>query len=342
MQLLGNEHIRDVMRRMIERDRVPRSLLLAGPDGVGKRRFALGLARTFVCTDRRGFEACGECRTCRRAESFTFPAPDAKRDEFERVFFSEHPDVGMVIPFKNNILVGSIRALETESNYRPYEAGVRFFVIDEAHRMNDAASNALLKTLEEPATTSHILLVTSRPDSLLQTIRSRCQTLRFAPVSAEVIESHLLESGKFSPDDARLLASLAAGSIGRALSIDLEKLRPRRESMLRALESLGRGSDFLTLLKTAEEIADPKNKDDYETYLEILQTLIRDVWAIRLGSDAAVVNADLNARLRTIADSADSRRLAAWLEGIESLREQLAVNLNRKIASDALFMRMAR
>src|SRR6185369_13521541 len=282
--LLGNNHIKEVLRRMLEKERVPRSLLFTGIEGVGKKRFALELAKSFICIDKQNIEACGKCAACRRADKINFPKSD-DRDAHKEVIFSEFPDIGLVIPYNKNILVDAIRDLETEANFRPYEAKARFFIIDNADKMNDAASNALLKTLEEPAATSHIFLISARPDSLLQTIRSRCQTIRFAPVEASEIEKKLLSTEKFSPVDTKLVARLSAGSIGHALDFDLEKFRAKRQSMLKALESLAGKPDHLSLLKTGEEINDAKNKDDYEFYLEILQTLIHDIWVLIHGAN---------------------------------------------------------
>lgn len=340
--LLGNDHIKDILRRMLEKDRVPRSLLFAGLEGVGKKRFALELAKSFICVNPENAEACDKCAACRRADKFNFPKPD-DRDAHKQVIFSEFPDIGLVVPYNKNILVDAIRDLENEANFRPYEAKARFFIIDNADKMNDAASNALLKTLEEPQPTTYLFLVTSRPDSLLQTIRSRCQTIRFAPIEARRIEDKILASEKFSPVDAELVARLAAGSIGRALDFDLEKFRAKRETMLGVLRSLAGKPDHLALLKTGEEMNDAKNKDDYEFYLETLQTLIHDVWALRHDADEkTLVNVDLKPQLQKLSETAESRRLAAWLNEIEVLRETLAVNVNRKIATDALFVKMAK
>ena len=345
-KLIGNDHIKGILRRMLERERVPRSLLFAGTEGVGKKQFALELAKSFVCLNRQNFEACGECAACKRAEKFNFPKPDDKKEEFERVFFSEHADIGIVIPYKTGIPVDAIRDLEKEANFRPYEAKARIFIIDDADKLNSAqknAANALLKTLEEPAPTTYIFLVTSRPDSLLQTIRSRCQTIRFAPIDAREIEQKILASQKFSPSDAELVARLSAGSIGRALDFDLEKFRARREAMMNVLQSLAGKPDHLALLKTGEEMNDARNKDDYEFYLEILQTLIHDIQALAHGADEkTLVNVDLRTKLQKLSETFESRRLAAWLNEIETLRETLAVNVNRKIATDALFVSMAR
>ena len=149
-----------------------------------------------------------------------FPAADAKGEDYDRVFFSKHPDVGMVIPFNRTLRVKSIRALETEANFRPYEAAARVFIIDDAHRMNASASNALLKTLEEPPATSHIFLVTSKPDTLLPTIRSRSQILRFGPAAPAEIERLLLTTHEYSQEDARLVAAYSAGNVSVAVAAE--------------------------------------------------------------------------------------------------------------------------
>src|SRR5687768_8954890 len=179
-ELVGNQQVKEILQRLIASGRVPNSLLFTGPEGVGKKQFALELARSLVCTGRNDHAACGHCAACSRVGEFSIPTFE-KGDDSKHVFFSQHPDVGLVLPFRRNLNVDAIRALEREANFRPYEAQARVFIIDEADKMNDAASNALLKTLEEPPSTSHIILIASRADTLLPTIRSRCQTIRFAP-----------------------------------------------------------------------------------------------------------------------------------------------------------------
>ncbi len=342
-RLIGNQYTKDILRRMLAAGRVPHSLIFAGAEGIGKKQFALELAKSFVCQNPQSFEACDRCAACRRAEKFDLPKSD-KKEDYEAVFFSEYPDIGIVIPFKNSILVNSVRELEKEANFRPFEAKARFFIIDDAEKLSSAkdnAANALLKTLEEPPPTSYIFLITSRPDALLPTILSRCQTLRFAPVPAKEIEARLLSTKKFSPDDAALAAALSNGSVGRALDADPNKFREGRGAMLIVLDSLLVRQDRAALLRAAEDMNDAKNKDNYNATLEILETLIHDVWALRLGQAEEIVNADIRSQLNTLAERADPKRLAAWLAQIEAMRGNFNVNLNRKIATDALFMRMA-
>jgi len=340
-RLIGNESVKAALQRFISNARVPNAMLFAGDDGVGKRQFALEIAKAFICSEPVDGDACDVCAACRRADVFVFPKPDDK-DAHKLVIFSEHADVGTVIPYNRNILVDAVRHLESEANFRPFEAKARFFILDDADKMNDAASNALLKTLEEPPATTHIFLITSRPDSLLPTIRSRCQTLRFAPIEADEIEKFLIEERAFSFDEARLAARLSRGSIGRAVSINVEQFRARRERMLGVITNVIETRDRGALLRIAEEINDAKNKDSFEENLDILQSLIHDVWTLSIISDESrIVNTDLTDKLTRLAEDSGPADMPAWIAEIDTMRENLAVNINRKIAADALFVTMA-
>jgi DNA polymerase-3 subunit delta' len=340
-RLAGNSDVKDALRRMMAADRLPGALLFSGPDGVGKRQFALELAKASLCPKAKDFEACDVCPVCQRIPRIEIPTDDDKnKDNFKRVFSSEHPDVGMAHRYKRFILVDAIRHLEAEANFRPYEGEKRFFIVDEADHMNDAAANALLKTLEEPPATSHIILLTAMPGALLPTIRSRCQTLRFAPVAREEIEQYLKAS--HSHEDARLAARLSRGSIGRAVSLDLEVFRRQREAMLHVLQSAALRGGLANLLRLAEALNDPKQKDEFEAQTEILQMLISDTLHLKMRARAAeVVNEDVADDLMRIAEAVSTARIESWVNEIELLNERLAVNINRKIAADRLFVQMA-
>ena len=343
-RIIGNEPVKKILRRLVAGRRVPNSLLFAGENSIGKRLFAVEIAKSFVCREPLENNApCGKCVSCRRVGTFNIPAPtDKNKDEFKKVFYGEHPDIGLIAPYKKTILVDAIRSLEREANFRPFEARARIFLIDPADRMNDEAANALLKTLEEPPPSTYIFLLTARPDALLPTIHSRCQTLRFAPLDTAEIEKYLLETKEYSPDDAALLARAADGKLGYALNLDAEKFRRRRETMMKVLESLLSSKNRAVLLQTAEEMTDAKNKDEYEDYLDALQILIHDAWALYCGAGAEkIVNADFFNQLQRLVNASDANDYAAWLTEIETLRGNFTVNLNRKIATDALFLQMA-
>ena len=339
--LVGNERAKETLRRMLGQGRVPGALLFAGEEGLGKKLFALELARALNCRARRGVEACGVCPACARIGHIQPPASD-DRDEHKKVIWSEHRDVGLVFPYNRNILVDAIRDLERESNFRPAEGAARVFIVERAESLNESASNALLKTLEEAPPTSHMVLITSRPAVLLPTIRSRCQTVRFAPLAAGELEGYLVKSGKRAGEEASLAAQLSGGRPGVALGINLDTYRARRDAMLVVVEALASGGDRVRLLRAAEELGDAKNKDEYEPRLDALEILVRDLWLLSLGAaEGGLVNHDLRERLARLAGGVPPARAAGWLSRIEELRGRLAVNINRRAATDALFLSMS-
>ncbi|HVF31086.1 MAG TPA: DNA polymerase III subunit delta' C-terminal domain-containing protein [Pyrinomonadaceae bacterium] len=337
--LIGNNNAAEILSRLVTTGRVPNALLFAGPEGVGKKQFAIELARSFVCTHLKGGLACGQCPPCHRAGEFAIPKFENGK-ESDRVFFGQHPDVGMVVPYNRNLRIDAIRALEREANFRPFEANARVFIIDDAEKMNDASSNALLKTLEEPPATSHIILIASRADCLLPTIRSRCQIIRFAPVPALEIERHLTDIGLFDATDAALAAHASGGSVGRALEFVPASFRDQRSAMLDVLRAAVAG-DRRELLRCSEEMNDARAKDEFEEKLAILENLIHDVWVLRNGSSETIFNPDILADLKQLSDRIPSGDLSGWLSRIELLGESLAVNVNRKVSTDALFVGMS-
>ena len=220
-RLVGNQRAQDTLRRMLSERRVPGALLFAGEEAVGKKLFAIELAKALNCLNPQGVEACDACSSCVRIMRFV-DQPADKMDDGKHIIWSEHRDVGFVQTDKRVINVNQARDIDVETNFRPHEGKARVFIIDDAEKMNDAASNALLKTLEEPARTSHLILLSARPANLLTTIRSRCQTIRFAPLSTEEIENYLVRHQKRAGEEARLAAHLARGRLGVALDINLD------------------------------------------------------------------------------------------------------------------------
>ncbi len=340
--LIGNDEVKESLRRLLSGGRLPGSMLFTGEEGIGKKLFALELAKALNCRQRKGVEACDQCSSCKRLSRSAFPPFTSDDDNKERMIWSEHADVAMVRPHKQIIRVKPMRELEREANFRPFEGTARVFIVEDADYMNDQAANALLKTLEEPPPASHLILTTSNPTALLATIRSRCQMIRFAPIAAAEVERFLIAQKALSDDDARLLARTSQGSIGRALAGDVETYRDRRETMLGVLRALTVTQDRVELLHLAEGLATAKDRNEYEQRLDALEILIRDAWALTLGRPGGtIVNGDLLAPLQPIAAELKSEQAAAWLKQIEELRGTLEVNINRKIASDALLLTMA-
>ncbi len=309
--ILGHDRVKTLLARAIAERRLPPSLLLVGPDGVGKRTLALAAARALVC-DSGGGDVCEACPACRRSSR------------------GLHPDLVQVEPETRVIKVEQARALVQEIQARPFEARARGFVVDEAHRLTEQAQNALLKSLEEPPATSHVMLVTAAPHALLPTIRSRCQVLRLGPLPASRLEEHLARELLLSAEEARLRAILSAGSLGRALAFESQAYRTLREGLVELLETVS-GMDPLGRMEAAERL---KDQEDLPLALTTLRSLLRDLAALRLGG--RILNADIGEPLSRLAagrlGSQAERLAAAVAQALRALRG----NANKLLAMDVL------
>ncbi|HEX2294062.1 MAG TPA: DNA polymerase III subunit delta' [Actinomycetota bacterium] len=207
--------------------------LLTGPRGSGKRGVAFALAASLVC--ERGPEvACGECSGCTRA----------LRDR--------HPDVHHVEPEGVIIPVDVVReAVIPEAARSPFEAAYKVFVIEDADRMNDAAQNALLKTLEEPQPDTVFVLVSDHEEEVLETIASRCRIVRLDPVPVARVADLLVGEGA-DPAEARRAALAAEGDVGRARALAFDEGARARGEAWRTLP--GRLTSPLDALDAAAEV----------------------------------------------------------------------------------------
>jgi DNA polymerase-3 subunit delta' len=340
-QIAGNTRVKEVIRRMINSGRLPGALLFAGEEGVGKKLFALEVARALNCRTPRNNEACGKCSACVRIGKINYPERE-ETEEWNQIIWTDHADVGLVVAPKRVLRVEQMRHIEKEANFRPFEGKARVFLIEEADRLNDASANALLKVLEEPPRTAHLILITARPAMLKPTILSRCQMIRFAPLTPDEIELHLTKNKLVDNKTARIRARAAGGSMGRALSGDLVTFTSQRKAMLKVLNAVVLSGNRAELLRSAEQLNEAQYKDEFEERLDVLETLIRDAWMLSLGvKPSQLVNEDLLSELQPISDKLDSGRAANWILQIEDLREQLIVTVNRKVSTDALFLTMA-
>lgn len=338
--IAGNSRVKEVLKRMLDSGRLPGALLFAGEEGVGKKLFALEIARALNCRTPRDGEGCGQCSACTRIGKLNYPERE-DADEWNQIIWTDHPDVGLVVAPRRVLRVEQMRQIEKEANFRPFEGKARVFLIDEADKLNDASANALLKVLEEPPRTSYLILITARPAMLLPTILSRCQMIRFAPLTPDEIETQLTRNN-VDKKTARVRARAAGGSMGRAMAGDLVTFTSQRKAMLKVLNALVVSNNRAELLRSAEQLNEAQYKDEFEERLDVLETLIRDAWMLSLGvKSSQLVNEDLLSELQPISEELDPSRAANWILQIEDVREQLIVNVNRKITTDALFLTMA-
>ncbi|MBI3184212.1 MAG: DNA polymerase III subunit delta' [Myxococcales bacterium] len=283
----GQPRAVESLKAALRSDGVHHAYLFGGPEGVGKELTAIALAQALTCTERAG-EGCAECSSCVRV---------ARRN---------HPDVSWVMPEDEQVARGlagrsdfdrtpsreirveQIRRLQERLAFRPLESKRKVAIVATAHAMNDSAQNAFLKTLEEPPPDTVLVLISSAPETLLPTIRSRCARVQFAPLPASLVAERLRRERELDGPTAELVAVLAGGSLSRALALDVKGLERRRE-ILERFESLSK-EDARGWLRFAEDFG--AARDTAEHCLRILSLWNRDVAAVRAGA-AEIANRDL-------------------------------------------------
>lgn len=319
--LVGNERIKRLLKRAVAEGRIAQGLIMSGPNGVGKRQFALSLAQAVNCLSLKEGDACGNCSACRKISE------------------NNHIDVETFSPDGQFIKIAQMRDLTEKAQFRPYDGRRRVYIIDQAERLNPQAANSILKVLEEPPETTLLILVTSRPYSLLETIRSRCQMLSFSPLATNEMESYLKANYKRPAEETRMLARLARGSIGRALEIDLGVYRDERRAMLEIIESLAVTRDTIKLMQAAEHLARKLEKPEFEKHLDTLMVLFEDLFHLKLGEAASsLTNADIADRLERIAETITVEQINRWVANVEAILLSLARNVNRQLAMEAMFL----
>lgn len=313
--IIGNKKSIAILQKIVASGRIAHAYLFTGPEGTGRKKSAQAFIEALFCGSVDG---CGSCPSCRKLAA------------------GNHPDLHILQPDGQFIKIDQVRALQKELAYRPYEAPRKACIIDGADRFNQSSGNALLKTLEEPPGNALMILLATTPDNVLPTIRSRCQPLLFSGIATAEIESFLLERGT-AADSAQVAASLADGSIARALALCSDEIMAQRSTIISAACTLTKG-DLLPMF-TLGEMFD-KEREKASQAVELLASFWRDMLLLRSGS-AEVVNRDL----LTLLDQEAARRTARTLiENIEQLgrtRNAIMRNANVRLAMDVLSMKLA-
>jgi DNA polymerase III subunit delta' len=335
--VLGHEGARELLGRALAEGRLPGALLLTGPEGVGKRKLALEVARAALCAGPGGPDcACTHCGRIGRALERLPEARERARGSRDPTGLNHrlHPDLILVEPWPMGIRIEQVREVVAEVMAPPFEARARAVVMDDAHSMTEQAANALLKSLEEPPATSHLLLVTGSPQTLLPTIRSRCQVLRLGALPASVLEEHLREAAGLGAEEAHLRASLAGGSLGVALAFEAEAYRGLRDELLELLEGLPRAGP-IERMQAAERLAD---REDVGLVFTALRSLLRDTAAAHARvPPERLLNRDVGERVAALSRGPLGPRATELAElAADSRQAVLRTNAAKLLSMDAL------
>jgi len=318
--LAGQERPLGFLRTALGSEKLPHALLFLGPRGVGKASAALALAQALNCEDRQpDQDACGSCASCRRFAG------------------GNHPDVVILAPpvegLNPQIKIDQIRALRRQLDYHPHAGAWRVVVLRSAETLNEAAANALLKTLEEPPEGNVLVLTAVGEADLLPTIVSRCRRLTFSPLPPELIQRELVRRRRLPPESAALLAAVSYGSLGRALNLEWEEVAARRDEVIESLERLTPES-LAAILNWAA--ARSKEKTGLDEFILLARLWYRDLLALTCRvPEADLVNQDRLADLHRAATAVSAPVLLARLDLLATLEQHLRANLNVELSLDA-------
>ena len=296
--VLGHHRSLTALQFAFEQQRLHHAYLLHGPDGVGKRLTTLCFAQVLLCTHPevqagRTASACGQCKSCVRIEKFRAGDPNAFHPDLHRVT-RDRDSAGKLA---KEIKIQPIRELQKSLSFGAFEGGRRVIIIEEVERLGLSAANALLKTLEEPLPSVHFLLTSTSLNSVLPTIRSRAQGIRFGPLSSDVMVSlieaeerrieqrraqggldaddSLQEVSPLTPTQRQSLAQLSGGSIGRAIALYHQGGLTRAETLISKTDLQGGPQDVIDALRAVPSLVD-LSAPELELWLHLMRCWYRD------------------------------------------------------------------
>ncbi len=342
---IGNRRAVEILKRALEQDRLPHALIFAGPAGVGKCTLALLVAQSLNCLSPAKDIACGRCSACERImaviQSRHLECRSLRGEGFCgscencRIRIKRHADVWLIEPEKTTITIDQVRRLISEIAFQPLEARYRVVVLDPADQMRIEAHNSLLKTLEEPPSRTVIILVTTNPYVLLETIRSRSRLLPFGEIPEDRIERYLIEIEGRPAEEARLAAALSGGSLSAALGFNAKEYRELRKQALQFITLLLKRGRFAEASALAAQAA--QEKLFFQRWLETVLALLQDAYYAGVAAER-IGQRDLLAELMALARAIPRSALVAVIQAVEKLKGELRFNVNRQIALEALFL----
>ena len=332
-----------LLTTLLKKGTIPHALLFTGIAGAGKLSAATAFAMACNCRGRGAAdreqhagnagtpsdvhavsEPCCVCRSCRKIQS------------------NSHPDVLHIKPSGSIIKIAQIRDLCHTLTMKPFEARLRVVVISQAQAMNPEAANALLKILEEPPESTILILTAEQTSDLLPTIVSRCQQIRFNPISGKSIALYLTRNLKMPADQASIIAGMAGGSLSRALSMSKTGWIDRRNWLLSAsgLDNPGELSakPLNVLLAFAERLS--RQKDTLPDALEIIKSWLRDLVVCRYNA-GKVINTDMAPTLQKIAGKITPESLLLKIRAIQKAQRNIESNANPRLSLELLMLQLA-
>jgi len=315
--ILGNSRAKRILKRSLQRGRIPNSLLFVGPEGVGKKETALVLAKALNC--RMGDDACESCPSCRAINRNIFP------------------DVMLLSPDNSVHKIDQMRAMKQTAYLKPMAGKKRVFILEDAEKMRDEAANSVLKILEEPPSFTHIILITRNPYLILPTIQSRCQILAFCQVLREDIEKELSRRG-MDPEQAEIISLHVRGNLRQALSLEWEEVCVARETAWNLFRALLTGESVSAFHRNYAYARRLSLREDLGQVLEILCSLCRDLIVVKEGGESnLLLNPDRKEQIKEVQDLVSLGQIMEFLVKIDSVMQAIGRNANVNVLISSFF-----
>ncbi len=359
--IVGQHRIQRILKTLWERDKLPHALLFFGPEGTGKEAVGIELARVLNC-DRGGWDACGECPQCIQMQRlqhprfklvFTLPSKPEETTPIEKFTPDEMQEMNEQITLKaanpyhrlmmqkaSEIKISSIRELRTLSGYRS-ERGRTVVLLCEADRLNASASNALLKTLEEPGNDMLFILATAKKDALLPTIVSRCQQLPFEALRDADIAQALAGHPDLDEGAIQAAVQIANGNYADALALARDAELFERSDVLEFTRAV-MASDAAKLRDIIGRLTRKDNRRLVIHFLVALMSWFRDVMLLQEQGGDMIRNADFREPLTRFAAHYVQADCPAAIVVIEEIIEMIRKNVHLSLAFHVLAFRLKR
>ena len=325
-EIVGHKRPIAILQRAIAGGRLPSVYLFEGPDGIGKRLVALNLAKAVNCEGKVGPDGCDSCLPCQKIDK------------------GIHPDVSVIEPQASSpktepsLKIEQAREAQRDISLKPWEGRKKVYIFDQAEKMTEPCANALLKTLEEPTGEALLILLTSSPYSLLPTVLSRTQRIRFNALPPGELSSYLMKARSWDKERAHFVASLTGGSLGRSLRAEAEDLFSLRDEVIADLASVLQGGTCQTL-NLAESWV--KDKDRLSERLHYLLIWVRDLGIYRSTKQGALlVNCDRGDRIREEAESFSCKVITRFFAIIQETIQAISRYANPRLSLECMFIRM--
>ena len=294
-KIKGQNFAKKYLTNSIKSNMVSHAYMFEGPNGIGKNTMARELAAILL--------------------------------EMENLFNS--PDYIEIKPDGNSIKIAQIRKLQSDILVKPYKS-YKIYVIDEAQKMTVEAQNALLKTLEEPPKYAIIILITDNKESLLDTIKSRCEIIKFTPIPMQEVASYLTMNG-IDSKRASLLANFSRGSMKKAIELsESEEFHLMREEVQKYVETFLNGN-LIEIMDIQSSIE--KYKDQITNVLDLLINYFRDIMMVKENVDnRMIINLDRLIFVKNMSNKTTYSQLSKIIDIIEETKNKLRSNCNFNIS----------